>query len=76
MRYIRPVLLIAGGAALAWGGWLLFSAQSFGQLFSVAVWLVAVVVVHDGFLATLSAAHHRLTRRRSGLVAEPDERTS
>lgn len=74
MRYIRPALLIVGGLVLAWGGWFLLSAQSVDQLFSVAIWLVAVVVVHDGLLAAISAAHHRLVGRRSDLAAEPDER--
>lgn len=76
MRYIRPALLIAGGLVLVWGGWLLLSAQSIDQLFSVAVWLVAVVVVHDGLLAVISTAHHRTIGRRSDLAAEPDESAS
>ncbi|PRB19189.1 hypothetical protein [Microbacterium sp. MYb62] len=75
MRYIRPALIVAGGLGLAWGGWLLLSTQSVDQLLSVVLWLVAVVVVHDGLLAAISAAHHRRAGRRSR-PAEPDERTS
>lgn len=76
MRYVRPALIVAGALGLAWGGWLLFSTQSVDQLFSVALWLLAVVVVHDGAVATISAAHHRLTVRRSRATSESDERAS
>lgn len=64
MRGIRFVVGAAGVALLLWGAWLLLSRQDLPQLFSVAVWLAAVVVVHDGTLAVLSALRHRLRSRQ------------
>lgn len=63
MRGGRFALVAVGAALLLWGAWLMLSEQDFAQLFSVAVWLVAVVVLHDGLLAVFSAARHRLRRQ-------------
>ena len=43
---------------------LLLSRQDLPQLFGVAIWLAAVVVVHDGTLAVISALRHRLRARQ------------
>ena len=71
MRAARIVLVIAGILLSAWGAWLLVSGQDLGQLLGVLVWLAAVVIVHDGMLAALSAVRSRM--RGSG-ASEPDER--
>ncbi|UUE20318.1 hypothetical protein [Microbacterium sp. J1-1] len=63
MRAGRIALAAVGVALLLWGAWLMLSAQDFAQLFSVAVWLLAVVVVHDGLLTVASAVRHRLRPR-------------
>lgn len=76
MRGIRFALVAAGALLLGWGAWLLLSRQDLEQLFSVAIWLAAVVVVHDGGLAVLSAARHRLRARRSPAARETHERPS
>lgn len=65
MRAVRTALVIAGSLLLGWGAWLLLTRQDLDQLFSVAFWLAAVVVVHDGSLAAISAVRHRLRARRS-----------
>jgi len=74
MRGIRITLVVGGALLLGWGAWLMLSRQDFEQLLSAALWLVAVVVVHDGLLAAVSAARHRL--RRSAPTSEPHERPS
>lgn len=74
MRGIRLVLIVGGALLLAWGAFLLLSRQDLGQLVSVALWLAAVVVLHDGLLTVVSAVRHRL--RRSAPPAETHERSS
>lgn len=64
MRGIRFAVGAAGAALLLWGAWLLLSRQDLPQLFGVAIWLAAVVVVHDGTLAVISALRHRLRARQ------------
>lgn len=59
MRAVRTALGAAGVALALWGGWLLFSRQDFSQLLSTAVWLAAVVVVHDGALTLWSVLRSR-----------------
>lgn len=86
MRAARIVLAGAGVLLLGWGAWLLLSRQDLEQLFSVAVWLAGVVVVHDGLVAALSAVRHRMRRsdrprrsdgpRRSDAMHEPGEGAS
>lgn len=56
MRGIRFAVGAAGAALLLWGAWLLLSRQDLPQLFGVAIWLAAVVVVHDGTLAVIQRA--------------------
>lgn len=75
MRGIRTLLVIAGVLLLGFGAWLLLSRQDIEQLFSVALWLAAVVVVHDGALAVFSAVRHRLRGRRSPTAGETHEGT-
>ena len=74
MRGIRIALIVGGVLLLGWGAWLMLSRQDFAQLVSAALWLAAVVVVHDGFLAVASAARHRL--RRTAPATESHERPS
>lgn len=77
IRGIRVVLVVAGALLLGFGAWLLLSRQDIEQLFSVALWLAAVVVVHDGALAVVSAVRHRLLgRRRSAAASETNESAS
>ncbi|GAT71626.1 hypothetical protein [Microbacterium hydrocarbonoxydans] len=73
MRVARVATAAGGILMLGWGAWLLVSDQDPVQLLSVAVWLAAVVVVHDGGLTVASAIRHRL--RRSAPVHEQDERS-
>ena len=73
MRGIRVVLIVAGALLRGRGAWLLLSRQDLAQLFSVALWLAAVVVVHDGLLAVLSAARHRVRGRRSPAASKSHE---
>jgi len=48
VRAARAVLVAAGGAAAAYGGWLLWP-----QLPAAALWLVAGPVLHDALVAPL-----------------------
>lgn len=77
MRGGRFALAAVGIALLLWGAWLMLTQQDIAQLFSVAVWLIGVVVVHDGLLAVISAVRHRLRRQGTAPAAadlspEPD----
>ncbi|MFJ2370389.1 hypothetical protein [Microbacterium sp. NPDC087665] len=74
MRGIRIALVVGGVLLLGWGAWLMLSRQDVAQLLSAALWLGAVVVVHDGLLAAASAARHHL--RRSVPTSETHERPS
>lgn len=74
MRGIRIALIVGGVLLLGWGAWLMLSRQDFAQLLSAAVWLAAVVVVHDGLLTAVSAVRHRL--RRSAPTSESHESPS
>lgn len=76
MKALRVTLVVSGGAVLAWGCWLLLTGQTIDQLLSVALWLIAVVVVHDGSLALVSALRHRFRAAPpSPAAAETDEGT-
>lgn len=71
MRATRFALVAAGALVLGWGIWLMLSRQDLDQLTSAAVWLIAVVVVHDGAVAAIGAVRHR--RRRSHHAGESNE---
>lgn len=75
MRVARVALVILGVVMLLCGAWWMLTRQDLPQLFSVLVWLAAVVVVHDGLLSAASVVRHRL-RPRSGTLGEPDESAS
>ncbi|MBT2483752.1 MULTISPECIES: hypothetical protein [unclassified Microbacterium] len=64
MRATRFVLAAAGALLLGWGIWLMLSRQDLDQLASAALWLIAVVVVHDGLVAAIGAVRHRRRRGR------------
>lgn len=64
MRGVRTVLAAAGVLLLGWGMWLMLTRQDLDQLVSVALWLIAVVVVHDGLVAVISAVRHRRQKRQ------------
>lgn len=76
MRALRSALILLGGALLVWGGWLLFSRQDVDQLLSVLIWLVAVVVLHDGILTLVSTVRHRRRAALSPRATEADESSS
>jgi hypothetical protein len=70
---IARVLLIAAGIGLGgYGAWLLATSLSPVQLVALAVWLAAVVVVHDAVLAptvsTIRARWWGRADRRPALV--------
>lgn len=73
MRAVRIALGAAGVALALWGGWLLLTRQDFSQLFSVVLWLAAVVVVHDGALIVWSVlrARQRMPRTTASGVDDP-----
>lgn len=50
---MRAALVCLGVAAMAYGGWLLLSRESAGQVREVLVWLVAGVVLHDAVLSPI-----------------------
>jgi hypothetical protein len=64
MKGIRGALIAAGAAVLAYGVWLMVREQTLPQLVSVAKWLVAGVVIHDGVLAPLALGVGWLVHRR------------
>lgn len=74
MRGARTVLAAAGVLLLGWGVWLMLTRQDLDQLASVALWLIAVVVVHDGLVAVLSAVRHR-RRKRQPSPQQPPQRS-
>lgn len=51
MRAARLALAASGVAAMGFGAVLLLTTQRFEQLLSLAAWLAAAIVVHDGILA-------------------------
>ena len=52
MRTARLTLGLLGACGMVWGGWLL-SDDGADRLWSVALWLGGVVVLHDAVLAPL-----------------------
>ncbi|GAA1722158.1 hypothetical protein GCM10009809_17320 [Isoptericola hypogeus] len=54
MRRWRRVLVVAGGALLAFGAWTAWSTVPQGQWTSALLWLAGGVVVHDAVLAPLA----------------------
>ncbi|WP_374976790.1 hypothetical protein ACEYYH_02890 [Microbacterium trichothecenolyticum] len=64
MTLLRGALLVVGGALAAYGVFLAVTTLSPAQLLALAIWLAAVVVVHDAVLApTASWLHARWYRR-------------
>lgn len=55
MIVLRSLLLVVGVAIAGYGVFLLVTTLSFAQLLALAVWLVAVTVVHDAVLAPLTS---------------------
>ncbi|GAA2176633.1 hypothetical protein GCM10009846_31220 [Agrococcus versicolor] len=51
MRAARIVLVVLGAAAAIFGIVLVLATQRFDQLLSLAAWLAAAIVVHDGIVA-------------------------
>lgn len=70
MKALRIGLVAVGVLAVGWGCWLMMSRQDLEQLLSAVVWLIAVVVVHDGSVAALSVAG--LGRRKTRSVGIED----
>ncbi|WP_091227672.1 hypothetical protein [Microbacterium sp. 3J1] len=70
MRAARTTLVLIGILLLGCGGWWLLTRQDVPQLIGVLVWLIAVVVIHDGFLVVVSAVRHRLRRSEPTLDAD------
>jgi hypothetical protein len=56
MRLARGLLIAAGLGLAGYGAVLLLTTLSPWQLVALALWLAAVVVVHDGLLAPLTSA--------------------
>ncbi|MCX6401622.1 MAG: hypothetical protein NTX33_17050 [Propionibacteriales bacterium] len=48
---MRALLVVAGGAVLGYGMWLLADFSELGQVGSVAVWSGVAIVLHDAVLA-------------------------
>lgn len=68
MRVARIALLGVGVAAMAFGVVLLLATQRFDQLLSLAAWLAAAIVVHDGVIAPATTiTTHGLDRAGSWL---------
>lgn len=55
MTLLRGALLVVGSALAAYGVFLAATTLSPTQLLALAVWLAAVVVVHDGVLAPITS---------------------
>lgn len=75
MRVARGLLAITGTAVALYGVWLLVTTLPPPSLLALAVWLVAVVVVHDAVLAPVMSAmragwwRHADARPRAATVA-------
>ena len=64
MRRARILLIAVGAGLVGYGALLLVTTLTPSSLLALAVWLVAVVVVHDGVIAPVeSAVHARWWRR-------------
>lgn len=64
MRLSRVVLVVLGVGLGGYGALLLVTTLSPASLLALTVWLVALVVVHDGVIAPIeSAVHARWWRR-------------
>ncbi|WP_194411034.1 hypothetical protein [Microbacterium cremeum] len=58
MRISRIVLVVVGAGLGGYGALLLVTTLSPASLLALAVWLLAVVVVHDGVIAPVESAMH------------------
>jgi hypothetical protein len=65
MILLRGGLLIVGGALAAYGVFLAVTTLGPSQLLALAVWLAAVVVVHDGVMAPMTSWLRRRWYRRA-----------
>jgi len=54
MRKYRIALCVAGGLLLTFGAFRLVTKLDGGDLFALAIWLVAAVVIHDGLVAPIT----------------------